>query len=273
MKLFGQLSLIAVISLTACSSGSPTTGSTTTFVVASTTSVQDSGLLDDLIPSFERDHSDLRAKVVAVGSGEAIDLGRRGDADVLLVHSPKQEEEFMAEGSGEFRKLVMRNSFVIFGPPSDPAEVAIAVDAVTGFKRIAAGGSNFLSRGDESGTHQRELDLWARAGAGHSGDWYAESGQGMAETLAIAGQKSAYGLSDSASFRVMADRISVKVLFQGDPLLANPYSVMPVKQARNKEAALAFADWLTGPRGQKAIGDFGVKDYGSSLFEPAALPD
>lgn len=273
MRLLAQLSVIVLISLTSCSSGPPQSRSTTTFVVASTTSVQDSGLLDDLVPSFERDHPDLRAKVVAVGSGEAIDLGRGGDADVLLVHSPRQEQEFMDEGAGEFRKLVMRNDFVIFGPSSDPAEVATAPDAATAFKRIATVGSQFLSRGDESGTHQRELDLWERAVVDHSGDWYAESGQGMAETLAIAGQQSSYGLSDSASFRVMADRIPLLVLFQGDPLLANSYSVIPVKEARNKQAALAFADWLTGPRGQKVIGNFGVKEYGSSLFEPAALPD
>lgn len=239
-----------------------------TFVVASTTSTQDSGLLDELVPNFEQDHPNLRAKVVAVGSGEAIDLGRQGDADVLLVHSPKQEEQFMNEGFGEFRKRVMKNNFVIVGPSADQAGAAGASDAASAFQKIAAAQSTFVSRGDESGTHQRELDLWEKAGVEHSGDWYVESGQGMAETLSISDQQSAYVLTDTATFRVMEDRISLKILFEGDLTLVNPYSVIPVKQARNKEASLAFASWITGPRGQRVIRNFGVEEYGSSLFEP-----
>lgn len=266
-----MLSVLA--GLTSCSSPSSQPESRTTFVVASTTSVQDSGLLDVLVPSFERDHPNLRAKVVAVGSGEAMDLGRRGDADVLLVHSPKQEEQFMNDGLGAFRKRVMKNNFVIAGPQPDPAGIAGAPDAARAFQKISVARSRFLSRGDESGTHQREIDLWAKARVDPSGDWYAESGQGMAETLAIADQTAAYVLTDSASFRVMAGRISLKVLFQGDILLVNPYSVIPVKSARNEDAALAFADWITGERGQQAIKDFGVKEYGSSLFEPDPAPE
>lgn len=270
MRSIAQLTLVAAFALTTCSAPSSHGRSPNTFVVASTTSVQDSGLLDALVPSFERDHPNLRAKVVAVGSGEAMDLGRRGDADVLLVHSPMQEEQFMSEGLGEFRRRVMKNNFEIVGPSSDPAEVAGAPEAATAFQRIAAAQRIFLSRGDESGTHQRELDLWEKAGVDHSGVWYLETGQGMAETLAIAGQQSAYALTDTATFRVMADRIPLKVLFEGDPILVNPYSVIPVKDARSKEAALAFAEWITGPQGQQAIRSFGVKQYGSSLFEPAA---
>jgi tungstate transport system substrate-binding protein len=242
-------------------------------VLASTTSVQDSGLLDDLIPRFEKDHPELRAKVVAVGSGEAIDLGRRGDADVLLVHSPKQEEEFMNEGLGTFRKKVMRNNFVIVGPAEDPAAVSRAADATDAFRRIATGQSAFVSRGDESGTHQKELQLWEKSGSEHTGGWYLESGQGMGETLAVAGQKAAYVLSDTASFKVMADRIPLKVLLEGDPFLTNPYSVIPVKSARHPSAALAIADWLTGERGQSAIRSFGVNLYGGRLFEPDISPE
>lgn len=230
-------------------------------------------MLDDLIPRFERDHPELRAKVVGVGSGEAIDLGRRGDADVLLVHSPKQEREFMDEGLGTFRKKVMRNNFVIVGPAEDFAAVSLAASATDAFHRIATAGRPFMSRGDESGTHQKELQLWEMSGADHSGGWYIESGQGMGETLAIAGQKAAYVLSDTASFKVMADRISLKVLLEGDPFLANPYSVIPVKAARHPSAAIALADWLTGTRGQNAIRSFGVKQYGGRLFEPDTSPE
>jgi tungstate transport system substrate-binding protein len=272
MRSIAQLMLAALV-LTSCSSNSSPEGSASTFVVASTTSVQDSGLLDALVPAFERDFPNLRAKVVAVGSGEAMDLGRRGDADVLLVHSPKQEEKFMSDGLGEFRKRVMKNNFVIAGPASDPAAIAGAPDASVAFARIAGARNIFLSRGDESGTHQRELELWEKSGIGHSGDWYFESGQGMAETLAIAEQHSAYVLTDTATFKVRADRTSLKVLFEGDPLLVNPYSVISVKSARNREAALAFAHWITGPKGQQAFVTFGVEQYGSRLFEPDAAPE
>jgi tungstate transport system substrate-binding protein len=226
-----------------------------------------------LVPEFETDHPQLRAKVVAVGSGEAIDLGRRGDADVLLVHSPRQEEEFMSEGLGTFRKKVMRNNFEIVGPAADPAKVSEATDATDAFGRIAATGSRFISRGDESGTHQKELQLWEKATSDHAGNWYSESGQGMAESLAIAAELSGYVLTDSASFIVMSDRIPLKVLFEGDPFLANPYSVMPVKNARHGSAALAFADWITGSPGQAAIRSFGVRDYGRRLFEPDTSPE
>lgn len=273
MRSIAKLSLTAAIFLTSCSSPSSPGESVSTFVVASTTSTQDSGLLDELVPSFEQDHPDLRAKVVAVGSGEAIDLGRQGDADVLLVHSPKQEEQFMTEGFGEFRKRVMKNNFVIIGPSTDRARVAGASDAAAAVQKIAAAQDTFLSRGDESGTHQRELDLWEKAGVDHSGDWYVESGQGMAETLSISDQRSAYTLTDTATFKVMEGRISLKVLFEGDPALVNPYSVIPVKEARNREAALAFASWMTGSRGQQVIRKFGVKQYGSSLFEPDAASE
>jgi tungstate transport system substrate-binding protein len=262
------LMLAALICASACAESQGRTDGRSTFVVASTTSLQDSGLLDDLIPRFEDDVPQWRAKVVAVGSGEAIDLGRKGDADVLLVHSPKQEEEFMNGGFGLLRKRAAKNDFVIAGPPSDPAEIADAADATAAFAKISQSQSFFVSRGDESGTHQRELQLWERAKIELSGGWYLESGQGMAETLSIANQKTAYVLTDTASLRVLAPKISLKVLFEGDPILFNPYSVIPVKNARQIDAANAFAAWITGPLGQRAIADFGVKEYGSSLFLP-----
>jgi tungstate transport system substrate-binding protein len=265
-----RLLLGTLLAMSACIPSAHPDESRTTFVVASTTSVQDSGLLDDLIPRFERDEPRWRAKVVAVGSGEAIDLGREGDADILLVHSPRQEEEFMNQGFGVFRKRVAKNNFVIAGPSSDPASVAGASDSADAFARIAKSESPFLSRGDESGTHQRELQLWDRAGQQARGRWYLESGQGMAETLSIANQKDSYVLTDTASFRVMDSKISLTVLFEGDPLLVNPYSVIPVTAARRPSAANAFSAWISGPAGQHAIEEFGVERYGSSLFQPAA---
>lgn len=240
-----------------------------TLVVASTTSTQDSGLLDALTPAFERANPPLRAKVVAVGSGEAMELGRRGDADVLLVHSPKDEEKFMQEGRGISRTPVMSNDFVIAGPNSDPAKIGPSPNGVEALTKIAETKSLFLSRGDESGTHKRELDLWKRAGFVPQGPWYLSSGQGMAETLTIASEKRAYVLTDTATFKVVQSKAGIATLFSGDEFLVNPYSVIPVKGSRKSKAAQLFADWLTGPEGQSFIRAFGKERFGSPLFDPA----
>lgn len=261
------LALAGVLLLSACQQpGDPTE----TFVLASTTSTQDSGLLDALVPAFEETVPRLQVKVVAVGSGEAIDLGRRGDADVLLVHSPSAEETFMAEGHGVDRRAVMQNDFVIAGAPEDPAGIASAADAADAFRRIAQAETPFISRGDESGTHQRELRTWEQAGIAPSGGWYLSSGQGMAETIAIAAESGAYLLTDTATFTVAGSTGSLEVLFDGDPTLENPYSVIVVTKARHPEAARMFADWITGPDGQQLIGDFGWDRFGKSLFIPTS---
>lgn len=251
--------------LGACGTGAAGTP-VTTFVVASTTSTQDSGFLDALAPRFEDDHPDLRMKVLAVGSGEALELGTNGDADVLLVHSPADEEGFMERGHGVTRKPVMRNDFVIAGPSGDPAAIASAQDAVDAFTRIATTNSTFVSRGDASGTHKKELEVWETAGISPSGDWYLSSGQGMAETLTIASERRAYVLTDTATLKATKS-LTLPSLFEGDPTLVNPYTVIVVKGARRMKAAVAFSDWITGEPGRAFIQEFGRDEHGSPLFQ------
>ena len=258
------------LTLLLSSCGPTDTALPTSFVVASTTSTQDSGFLDAMAPEFEKANPGLRAKVIAVGSGEAMELGRRGDADVLLAHSPKDEERFMQEGRGILREPVMSNDFVIAGPASDPAAIRNTTDAAAALLRIAQSGKPFVSRGDESGTHKREIDLWAETEVSFDGSWYLESGQGMAESLMIASEKAAYVLTDAATLTVMGGKINIISLFSGDSLLINRYSVIPVKNARRQKAAVDFARWLTGPLGQKFIRNFGRKEHGAPLFAPAS---
>lgn len=235
-------------------------------VLASTTSTQDSGLLDFLIPHFEQLH-DIDIKVIAVGSGEALDLGRGGDAHVLLVHAPAAEGRFMSSGHGISRKPVMTNDFVIAGPPSDPANIA-SVDPVDAFRRIASVEATFISRGDESGTHSKELAIWDDAGIEPTGDWYLSSGQGMAETIAIAAESDAYALTDSATLVVVSAGASLEVFVEGNPDLQNLYSVIVVKRSDRQREAATFSDWLISEEGQRLIGSFGQKDHGTSLFRP-----
>lgn len=256
------IAFLVMTLLAACSPG-PASGEI--IVLASTTSTQDSGLLDALTAAFENGHPGLRVKVVAVGSGEALDLGRRGDADVLLVHSPQDEAKFMAQGHGLSRTTIMRNDFVVAGPRDDPASVRGSTGAAAAFRRIAASRAPFISRGDESGTHRRELSLWDEAGIAPGGDWYYEAGAGMAETLVIAAEKSAYVLSDTATLR--ATRSTLETPFSGDKTLVNLYSVIPVASARSK-AAGTLARWLVSPESLAVIGSFGKDRFGISLFEP-----
>jgi tungstate transport system substrate-binding protein len=228
-----------------------------TLVLATTTSTQDTGLLDDLLPAFEaRTH--IRVKTVAVGSGEALAMGRRGDADVLLVHSKAAEDAFMAEGHGAERLDVMANDFVVIGPDADPAGIRGA-DAVEAFGRIAAKRARFVSRGDRSGTNVKELDLWKRAGVDPLGaSWYVSAGQGMGETARIAAEKRAYTLSDRGTYLALASRLDLVVLSEGGADLLNTYRVIVVNPARHPRThareARAFA------RGK----------YGRSLFTPDA---
>ncbi len=238
-------------------------------ILATTTSTQDSGLLDELLPLFE-DESGCSVKTVAVGSGEAIELGEKGDADVLLVHSPEAEEEFMQGGHGTSRKAVMHNDFIVVGPADDPAKVKDAGSAAAAFKLISKAEAPFASRADESGTNTKELALWDAAGIKPAGSWYIETGQGMGETLTIADQKGAYTLSDRGTF-LATDNLDIKLLLEGGKDLLNPYHVIVVKGDQvNQACAQEFSDWMISPETQRRIGSFGVAEYGEPLFFPDA---
>lgn len=237
-------------------------------ILASTTSTADSGLLDVLVPAFERAHEGLAVKVIAVGSGEAIALGRRGDADVLLVHSPADEQTFMAAGHGARRLPVMANDFVIAGPPADPAGVRGETDVVATLRRITAADAAFISRGDNSGTHRKELSLWALAGS--MPGRRVEVGQGMGESLAVASERGAYVLTDRGTFLALSTGLHLAVLVEGDDLLANPYCVITVRDARNGHGADLLADWLVSAESAELIRAFGIDQFGEPLFVPAA---
>jgi tungstate transport system substrate-binding protein len=243
-------------------------------ILATTTSTQDSGLLDDLIPAFTAE-TGWAVKPIAVGSGQAIEMGRRGEADVLLVHSPAAEEEFVAEGTAGRRLLVMHNDFVLLGPEADPAGVrGAAVDEA--MRRIAGSGAVFVSRGDDSGTHAREKSLWEQAGVTPGGGWYQETGQGMGATLRVAAEKAGYTLADRGTYLSQPDGLAV--LVEGDPGLLNVYHVIEMTTRAGErvqpDGAAAFADWIIGADAQQRIGDFGRAEYGQPLFVPdAGKPD
>ncbi|MEX2159312.1 MAG: substrate-binding domain-containing protein [Dehalococcoidia bacterium] len=243
-------------------------------ILATTTSTQDSGLLDVLVPQFE-DQYDYNVKVIAVGSGEALAMGERGDADVLLVHSPGAEQDFMDAGDGINRQPVMHNDFVIVGPADDPAGVADASTAAGAFAAIAEAGAPFISRGDDSGTNARELQVWEAAGIDPAGQsWYEETGQGMGATLQVANQKNGYTLSDRATFLATQDSLDLEVLGEGDARLLNIYHVIQVNPDNfddlNDQGAADFVGFMVASDTQATIGEFGVDDYGEPLFVPDA---
>ncbi|MFC0107337.1 substrate-binding domain-containing protein [Kibdelosporangium aridum] len=235
-------------------------------ILATTTSTQDSGLLDELLPAFTKD-TGWRVKPLAVGSGQALELGRRGEADALLVHSPEAEVKFVAEGSAGQRRLVMHNDFVLVGPSADPAGIK-GVPAVEAMKKIASGSAGFVSRGDDSGTHAREKQLWQQAGIKPTGSWYRSTGQGMGATLRVAAETSAYTLTDRATY--LTQKPALDVLNEGDKALLNIYHVIEMtKKAGERvqpDGAKAFADWMVGAKAQQMIGDFGD----GKLFVPDA---
>jgi tungstate transport system substrate-binding protein len=236
-------------------------------VVASTTSLYDSGLLDELVPAFEAAHPLHRVRVVAVGSGHALELGRRADADVLLVHSPADEELFMAAGHGARRLPVMRNDFLLVGPANDPAGIAAAPDAYDALRRIAETRAPFISRGDSSGTHRREIALW-RAAVGELPQWRTDVGQGMGETLGIASERQAYTLTDRATFMALRAALQLEILLDDAALLDNTYSVITVSGARNTEGADHFAEWLLSAVAAETIRAFGRDRFGEAVFVP-----
>lgn len=244
-------------------------------ILATTTSTQDSGLLDVLVPAFEQKRG-YQVKTIAVGSGEALAMGSRGEADVILAHSPQAEEDFIKGGFGVSRKRVMHNDFILLGPSNDPAGVKGQVKAAEAMKGIVQAKSVFVSRADESGTHQLEKKLWKEAGIAPAGGWYIQSGQGMGETLRIADEKNAYTLSDRATYLAWKGKVRLVMVLEKDASLLNFYSVIEVNPARfsrvNSQGAKAFSDFLISPEGQKIIKDFGIKEYGQPLFFPDAVP-
>jgi tungstate transport system substrate-binding protein len=274
------LAVVLVVSLAGCGSTTTTTEppkpevKVSDVILASTTSTQDSGLFDVLIPAFEKAAPQFKVKVIAVGSGEAMKLGEKKDADVLLVHSPAAEKTFVEAGFGANRKSVMYNDFVILGPVADPATIKGAAAATDAFKKIADAKAIFVSRGDDSGTHNKEKSIWTSATIDPKGQsWYLSIGQGMSETLRVASEKQGYTIADRATWLTSKDKLAnLALLVEGDKKLFNPYSVIEVVGARDPGGAKAFSDWVTGPEGQKVIGEFGKQKFGQQIFVPSATP-
>ncbi len=242
-------------------------------ILATTTSTRDTGLLDVLLPDFEK-RTGYKVKPIAVGSGQAMALGERGEADVLLVHAPASEKKFMQAGHGTQRLLVMHNDFVIVGPPSDPAGIKGMKKAADALKTISEKQSLFVSRGDNSGTHQLENQLWQAAGIKPAGSWYQSAGQGMGDVLAITSEKDGYTVSDRGTYLALKKRINLEVMVEGDPALLNIYSVITVNPNKNDrinaEGAKAFAAYLVSSEAQAIIKTYGVDKYGEPLFVPDA---
>src|SRR5215210_7348383 len=242
-------------------------------MVLTTTTTQDSGIMRVLTDAFAK-KSGLTVKAIVAGSGDILKQGARGEGDVLLTHSPDAEKAWMAGGHGTSRRLVMYNDFVIIGPQSDPAKIK-GLKAADALKRVSQVKAPFVSRGDQSGTHVRELTIWKRTGIDPKGQpWYRETGQGQGLTMDVAAQFQAYAFTDRGTYLVHAKRIGLPILVEGDPALYNIYHVMPVNAAKfpkvNAAAGQAFADWLLSSQGQAVIAEFGKAQYGRSLFVPAA---
>jgi tungstate transport system substrate-binding protein len=271
------VAFVGVLLAGCATAGAPAAGPSTerSLILATTTSTQDSGLLDELLPAFSRD-TGWQVKTLAVGSGQAIELGRRGEADALLVHSPAAETMFVAEGTAGQRRLVMHNDFVLVGPAADPAGVR-GSGSVEALQKIAAAGAVFVSRGDDSGTNAKEKDLWAKAALAPNGGWYQATGQGMGATLQVASEKAGYTLSDRATFLAQRDNLALEVLSEGDPGLLNVYHVIEMTTKAGDrvqpDGARAFSDWIVSPSAQQQIGRFGVDRYGQPLFTPDAGKD
>ena len=262
---------LALAGLLAASSAAP--AQSHVVILSTTTSTQDSGLLDVLVPLFEK-RTGLTVKTISVGTGQALALAARGEADVTLAHAPGLERKYVEDGKMSNRRLVMYNDFVIIGPADDPARIKGLPKAVDALRRIAESQSRFVSRGDKSGTHVLEQALWAQAGVEPKGAWYLESGQGMGQTLGIADDRRAYTLSDRGTYLAFAKRVDLPVLVEKDRPLLNIYSVMEVNPANgprvNAVGGKAFAEFMLAPETQAVIRTFGVDKYGQPLFVPVA---
>jgi len=287
-RLSATLMLVTVLLLSACSSQSvltptPTPPTPTSvakagpsnpdLILATTTSTQDSGLLDVLVPDFEK-KSGYVVKTIAVGTGAALAMGKKGDADVLLVHAPSSEMKLIESGDAVDRRLIMHNDFVFVGPKTDPAHIRGTKSASEVLRKIMQAQALFMSRGDNSGTNKKELALWKKANLKPKGSWYQQTGQGMGATLQIASEKRAYTLTDRSTYLHLRDKLDLEILSEGDPLLKNVYHVMVVNPKMHKgvnvKGATAFADYLTSPETQKIIGSYGKKQFGQPLFFPDA---
>jgi tungstate transport system substrate-binding protein len=264
-----------LVAVTGLLSARPPVRQSDQIILATTTSTRDAGLLDSLLPVFER-RTGYTVKVIAVGSGQALAMGRRGDADVVLSHAPESERALVDSGYFVRRRLVMHNEFLIVGPAGDPAGLRGLSDPMAAVRRIAERRAPFVSRGDQSGTHQREQLFWRRAGFSSPprNDWYIESGQGMGATLQLADEKRAYTLTDRATYLTWRDKLQLVPMVEGDSLLYNVYHVLEVNPKNasriNVAGGKALADFLVAPETQRLIGEYGKSRFGQSLFVPDA---
>ena len=267
-----RIILWAVVSLFVLIGPATVLAQTKTIILATTTSTQDSGLLDVLIPLFEK-NTGYFVKTIAVGSGQAMAMGQKGEADVLLVHSPAAEKKFVAEGYGIHRRLIMHNDFIIIGPPGDPAKIKGIKAASEAFKKIASAQALFLSRSDKSGTHTKEMDIWKAAGVKPEGEkWYQQTGLGMGQTLSVTAEKKGYTLADRGTYLALKKNLGVDILVEGDAILLNIYHVIEINPAKwpkvNAAGGKAFADFMVSKETQDIVRTFGVDKYGSPLFFP-----
>ncbi len=272
----GSILRAVVLAVGATLAASPAVAAQKEVILATTTSTQDSGLLDILVPAFQK-QSGYFVKTISVGSGQAMAMGRKGEADVLLVHAPAEEQKLVDEGYGIHRRLVMHNDFVVVGPPDDPVGIRGVKSAKDALAKIARSGALFLSRGDSSGTHYKEKGLWKAAAIDPDGQkWYQQTGLGMGDTLNVASEKGGYTLTDRATYlaRDKARHLRLEILVEREPLLLNVYHVIEVNPARwpkvNAGGAKAFADFMVSPTTQEVIGRFGVDEVGAPLFVPDA---
>jgi tungstate transport system substrate-binding protein len=262
------------VSLSSIAGITPAQAQQKAVILATTTSTQDSGLLDTLIPIFEK-KTGYFVKTIAVGSGQAIAMGQKGEADVLLVHSPAAEKKIVAEGYGINRRIVMHNDFIIIGPPEDPAKIKGIKLSSEAFKKIASAHALFLSRADKSGTHVKEMDIWKAAGINPEGEkWYQQTGLGMGQTLNVAAEKRTYTLTDRGTYLSLKKNLGLNILVEGDAILLNIYHVIEVNPAKwpkvNVPGGKAFADFMVSKETQGIIRTFGVEKFGSPLFFPDA---
>ncbi len=266
--------VLPLIALLGVAGFSPVQAKEKALILATTTSTQDSGLLDVLIPMFEKKTGYL-VKTIAVGSGQAMAMGKKGEADVLLVHSPAAEKKFVAEGNGINRRIVMHNDFVIVGPPADPAKIKGMKKAAAAFQKIASTRALFLSRSDKSGTHSKEMAIWKSAALKPEGQkWYQQTGLGMGRTLNVASEKDGYTLTDRGTYLALKKNLHLTILVEGDAILLNVYHVVEVNPAKwrkvNAAGAKAFSDFMVSPETQAVIKTFGIEKFGSPLFFPDA---
>jgi tungstate transport system substrate-binding protein len=269
-----KIILWAVVSLFILMGLSTGFAQTKTVILSTTTSTQDSGLLDVLIPIFEK-NTGFFVKTIAVGSGQAMAMGQKGEADVLLVHSPAAEKKFVEEGYGINRRLIMHNDFIIVGPPEDSAKIKGIKSASEAFKKIASAQALFLSRSDKSGTHVKEMDIWKKADINPEKEkWYQQTGLGMGQTLNVTAEKKGYTLADRGTYLALKKNLGLDILVEGDAILLNIYHVIEVNPAKwpkvNAPGGKAFADFMVSKETQAIIKTFGVDKFGSPLFFPDA---